>query len=240
MASKTHGALPILVCDVIWRLHLFGRRQLISLITGDVWEDILRGTAILGMIGFIWFAARILRFVGNSLRSGLREGVENWALSFRITALFYGLLLLATFLWVNFQGVNPPMRLQMRLSLIKDYGLLFIIANVLYVGLFKLARARTLYAVFVNNGGFIHFMSLCAIIAVLAVWADFRELDPARTEAIFHSEWQRTWLTYHIFIRDIFLLLLPIALLMVWTLWCLSHEDRRGAKRKKSAEPSVS
>jgi len=107
---------------------------------------------------------------------------------------------------------------------------------VLYVGLFKLARAKTLHDVFVNAKGFVHFMSICGIIAVFAVWADYRGLDPSRIERIFPEAWQRTYLQIHIVVRDIFLLLLPIACLLVWTLWCLGHE--RHERARATAVPS--
>lgn len=230
---REHPSSLIILFLLLTMVYVFvGKQELFSIIRGEIQENSLEGIVLLGIAAFVWFSARILKNLGNSLPSGMREGVENWALSFRVTILFYAFLVSGTFIWVSFQGVNRPMQLEMRLSLVKDYALLFIISNVLYVGLFKLARAKTLLLVFQNVKGFIHFISICGIIAVLAVWADYRELDPSRMERIFPEEWQRIYLQIHVVGRDIFLLLLPIGCLLVWTLWCIGHEVRDSVDRR--------
>src|ERR1700680_1154440 len=101
------------------------------------------------------------------------------------------------------------MLISMRLSLIKDYVLLFMISGLLYLGLFKLARAKALLDVFRNLQGFIHFVTICGIIAVFAVWAEYRGLDALRLERIFNNEWQRNYMEFHVVTRDIVLLLFP-------------------------------
>jgi hypothetical protein len=228
-----HRSSLIILFLLLTLVYVFvGKQELVALVRGEIKDYVLKGLVLVGIAAFIWVVASILRNLGNSRHSGIREGVENWALSFRVTILFYAFLVSGTFIWVSFQGVNQPMQLEMRLSLVKDYALLFIISNVLYVGLFKLARAKTLLLVFQNVKGFIHFITICGIIAVLAVWADYRELDPSRMEQIFPEEWQRRFFQLHVVVRDIFLLLLPIGCLLVWTFWCIGHEDPESVDQK--------
>jgi hypothetical protein len=172
----------------------------------------------------LWYIAKFIQSLGDALPSGLRDGVDNWALSFRIGILFYLFLVTGTSIMVNFSGINPEMRLTMRLALIKDYSLIFIISGMLYVGLFKLARARSLEEIFGKHTGFIQFVIVCGIIAVLAVWADYRQLDPLRLESIFPTAWQRQYMEAHVPIRDILLLLLPISSLLFWTVKCIAEE----------------
>ena len=162
--------------------------------------------------------------MGESLPTGMREGVESWALGLGTSILFYLLLLFGTLFWVNFKGVSPASWFTMIASLVKDYMLLFLISCLLYVGLFKLARARALLEVFKNFQGFVHFVVICGIIAVFAVWADYNGLEPLRLEHLFANEWQRQYMEAHVFIRDIGLLLFPIGWLLFWTFWRVSHE----------------
>jgi len=173
---------------------------------------------------FIWFLAWMLHSAGESLPGNLKSGVESWALSLRASTLFYVLLLAGTLFLTTFQGINADMRFWSKLSTIKDYVLLFMISNLLYAGVFKLARASTLAGVFGEKRGVLHFMIICAIIAVLAVWADFRTLDPLSLERMFPSPWQRHAMVVHVFVRDIFLLLFPISWLLFWTVKRVSKE----------------
>ena len=162
----------------------------------------------------------------------MREGVENWGIGLRTGVVFYLFLLGGTLVWVSFRGVDPKVVTTMLLSLVKDYVLLFIISGLLYLGLFKLARARALVAVFQNIRGFIHFVVICGIIAVFAVWADYRELDPLRLERLFANEWQRRYMEIHVVTRDIILLLLPIGFLLFWTLGCVAAEPKKATPRE--------
>jgi len=162
---------------------------------------------------------------------GMREGIINWAIGLRTGVIFYLLLMGGTLIWVSFRGVSAAALVTMRLSLVKDYVLLFIITGLLYLGLFRLARAKALLEVFQNLRGFLHFVIICGIIAVFSVWADYRELDPLRLEHLFSNDWQREYMEIHVVTRDIILLLLPIGFLLFWTLQCVAAESKSGSKK---------
>jgi hypothetical protein len=65
---------------------------------------------------------------------------------------------------------------------------------------------------------------VCGIIAFLAIWADFGFMESPRIFEIYPQQWQRDYTVAHVFVRDIFLLLLPIATLLVWTVRNFSLE----------------
>jgi len=211
-----------------------GRRALLETFKSSTTDYLLDILLLLAGAALIWIVARFVRSLGESLSTGMREGVDNWAIGLRTGVFFYVFLVGGTLIWVSFRGVSPAMLTAMRLSLIKDFALLFIISGLLYLGLFKLARARALLDVFQNLHGFIHFVLICGIIAIFAVWADYRELDPLRMERIFNNEWQRQYMEFHVVIRDIFLLLLPIGFLLFWTLQRVAIEaaERKVEPRK--------
>lgn len=201
-----------------------GRQELVELVRSEIGGYVRRALLLLTGGVLIWLVAKFVQSLGHSLPAGMREGIDNWALSFRVGILFYAFLVGGTLLLVNFRGVSPAVSLTMQLTLIKDYILLFMISGLLYGGLFKLARAHALLDVFQNRQGFLHFVIICAMIAVFAVWADYRELDPVRLERLFSNEWQRQYMQFHVFVRDIVLLLLPIGFLLFWTLDCVADE----------------
>jgi hypothetical protein len=221
-SSVILGSLLILV-------FVFGGWQAFVELLRSTVMDRLREWLLFLVIGaFLWLLGKIVLSLGESLPTGMREGVESWALGLWSSILFYGLLLFGTFLWVNFNGIGSDVWLITLTSLIKDYILLFIISGLLYLGLFKLARAKALMHVFQNKRGFLHFVVLCGIIAVCAVWADYNGLNRLRLEHLFNSEWQREYMELHVFLRDVVLLLFPIGWLLFWTFECAAHEKSEG------------
>jgi hypothetical protein len=56
------------------------------------------------------------------------------------------------------------------------------------------------------------------------VHADFRFLDGNLIYEIFPQEWQRQYTAIHVYVRDIILLLLPIAFFIVWVLKKIAYE----------------
>jgi hypothetical protein len=202
-----------------------GRQASVEAVKGSI-KDYLTDTLLLvGGMTLIWVVAKFVGGLGESSSRGVREGIEGWEIGLRAGSLFYLFLVAGTLIWVSFGGVGEDRSITMRLSLFKDYALLFIISGLLYLGLFRLARARALSEVFKNVYGFLHFVVICGIIAVFAVWADYRELDPVRLEHLFTNEWQRRYMEVHVVTRDIAFLLFPIGILLFWTLKCVAAES---------------
>jgi len=214
----------IIIALLLFTFVFAGWHPFVELLRSTVTENVREKMLVLAGAALIWLLAKIVLSLGESLTKGMREGVENWALGLWAGILFYVLLLLGTFLWVNFKGLNPGVWATALATLIKDYILLFLISGLLYVGLFKLARARTLMDVFKNWRGFVHFVVICGIIAVFAVWADYNGLDRLRLEHLFSNEWQRQYTEFHVFVRDVGLLLFPIGWLLFWTFERAAHE----------------
>ena len=94
----------------------------------------------------------------------------------------------------------------------------------LYAGLYKIANARSLRALFQTHKGFLHFVLICAIIAILAIWADFNGMSAENQRRIFLRGWQRQYNTLHVYGRDIGLLLMPIGWLLFWCLGKFANE----------------
>lgn len=209
-----------------------GWQAFVELLRSTVADRLREWLLFLTLGAFLWLLGRIVLSLGESMPTGMREGVESWALGLWSSIIFYGLLLFGTFSWVNFRGIGSEVWLIDLTSLIKDYILLFMISGLLYLGLFKLARATALMHVFQNWKGFVHFVVVCAIIAVLAVWADYRGLDRLRLEHLFNTEWQRNYMELHVFFRDIALLLFPIGWLLFWTFECAAHEKSSDSARR--------
>jgi|GEM_PF-6641696 len=235
---RKHAKTYIYLAAAMVLIYVFmGRQRFVEFVEGEALSDFLKLLIIVSVGLLIWFLARFIQSLGSSLPAGLRQGVDSWALSFRVAIPFYLLLIGGTWIWVNFTGISSVTRLDLQLSLVKDYILLFIISGMLYVGLFKLARARALLTVFQNVRGFLHFVIVCGIIAILAIWADFRTVDPIRLGTMFSTRWQREYMTVHVFVRDIGLLLFPIAFLLFWTVKCVAQE---GMKQQPSAPAKAS
>lgn len=171
---------------------------------------------VLVVIG-IWFFGMILKSAGSH-QENLREALDNWLFCLKVSILFYAVLTLETILHVRLDGIRAEGRLAFRLALVKDYLLLSMISSMLYLGLFRLASARRLAVVFQSIKGLIQFIILCGIIAIMAIWADFNSTSPDRQKIFFSEEWQMTYNVVHVYLRDILLLLVPIAGLLLWTL----------------------
>ncbi|MEW5982823.1 MAG: hypothetical protein AB1806_10695 [Acidobacteriota bacterium] len=176
----------------------------------------------------VWFVGALLRAAAD-LRDDLVGAMGAWAFCLRVSTRFYLLLTVATILVSGVEGIRPDAQLEFRLAIAKDYLLLFIIAGMLYLGLFRLGAAQRLASVFGSLKGLLQFIIVCGVIAILAIWADFNSMSPDRQNAAFHYRWQRQYNVWHVYVRDIRLLLLPIAGLLYWTLRRVSRElDRRG------------
>jgi len=179
---------------------------------------------LIGAMIVTWIIARLLESLSKNWRASLREGIASWAFSLRLSVFFYMLLIAGTWKFLSLDGIKDGCKLEVSLGLAKDYLLLFLIANMLYVGLFKIAVADSLRDVFQSRKGFHHFFVICGIIAVLAVWADFGALNPVRQNECYHQDWQKQYNRLHVYLRDIVLLLLPIAGLLFWTLFRVGRE----------------
>lgn len=225
---KNHKLAAIVLATVLFLTFVFGGwKKLLESIKSTATENLQAEALILSIAVVLWVVYRLLTSMGESLPKGSREGVESWAVGLVLSIVFYGFLIVGTFSWVNFKGMSSGTWFAMAEALSKDYALLFLISCLLYVGLFKLARHRALADVFQNVRGYIHFVVICALIAVFAVWADYNGLDRPRLEHLFNNEWQRQYMEAHVFIRDIGLLLFPIGWLLFWTIWCFSHEKQQ-------------
>lgn len=188
---------------------------------------------MLAVAVLIWLVSALVRATAD-LHEDLVGAMVSWAFCLRISVGFYLVLTLATLLFLRTDGIQPEARLEFYLVVVKDYFLIFIITGMLYLGLFRLAVARRLMAVFRSFRGFIEFIIICAFIAVIAIWADFNSLNPAKLASDFYKPWQRNYYVVHVYLRDIGLLLLPIAGLLYWTLRRISRE-LRDEKNKKTA-----
>ena len=97
----------------------------------------------------------------------------------------------------------------------------------LFLGLFRIARAGRLRDLFQSKKGFKHFMVICTVIAIFAIWADFNALNELNLTQIYLYSWQIEYNTVHTYLRDIGLLLVPIAVLLFWCLRRVSCESPR-------------
>lgn len=225
---KKRAIVGLLALPLILLFFLFGGKEavLYLLKTGILGTLLLPLLELIATAGLIWLIVRILRSVSCALPENLRGAIDTWAFGLRLSIPFYLLLIAGTWKLVNFDAIKEDARLNAYFGIAKDYLLLFIIVNMLYMGLFKIARAERLVAVFQTKKGFLQFVLICGIIAVFAVWADFNSLDPVGLESTFNYAWQKAYYTAHVYIRDIGLLLLPIAGLLFWTLRCVADELR--------------
>jgi hypothetical protein len=186
---------------------------------------------ILTVTVLIWFIASLIRAIAD-LRQDLIAAIGSWAFCLRVSIGFYAVLILAILLVFRTNGIKPEARLEFRLAIAKDCCLLFIIAGMLYLGLFRLALARRLTAVFNSIKGFVQFLVLCALIAILAIWADFGSMSPSKHAVSFYETWQRDYNIIHVYLRDIGLLLMPIAGLLYWTLKKVANELKENSVEK--------
>jgi len=230
--TKHRSKLVLFAIPLILLAYFFGGRDAVVWLfeKGFITTLVFPAATLAVIAGLIWIIARLLMSLGDSLPTDFRSGVRSWGFSFKLAIPFYVLIIAGTWWVVDFSAINKTSQLHAKLGIAKDYLLLFIIVNLLYVGLFKLARAGSLRAVFQSFRGFLDFVLICGIIAVFAVWADFRTLDPTTQELAFSHEWQRDYNTIHLYVRDIGLLLMPIAGLLFWTLKTLSAESMHVAE----------
>lgn len=209
----------------------------------DLVKEVLPLTTLAGLgvelvvaVGLVWLIAWL---IGATVPPGdLSDTMNRWAFGIRMTCLFYVLLIASTWALVSVEGILQPKRLDFVLAIAKDYLLMFIIVDMLFIGVFRLGDAHKLAAVFQSVKGFIQFMVVCAIIAILAIWASFKSLGSDNFSAQYGpysvAAWQWQYNTVHVYFREIGLLLMPIAGLLFWGLRRVGEElkDRSNAGAK--------
>lgn len=211
VASPRSYIMPLIVLLLV--LAFTGRRRLVELA-----RDLIPGPTeglgvalLLSLALVLWALNKLIQFLGVA-KPGLRAACENWSMAVRLSMPFYIALLIATWWLVSFRGIRDDVARTMLLSsLIKDYAVLLIIATVLYCGLFKFVHAGALHDAFDSSRAFLYFMILCGVIALIAIHADYQGLSRAFTANLFTEAWQSKYLIVHVLVRDIVLLLLPIA-----------------------------
>jgi hypothetical protein len=179
---------------------------------------------VISCVGLLLLIGWFLKLVTKGQTRNVEEAVKSWAFGLRLASAFYGLLILVTWKLVKLQGVAGDYRLHFVAGIAKDYILLFIIVHMLCLGLFKIARRECLLPFFKDTKGFLLFVLVCAVIAVLAVWADFNSVNGALPTHEFMKSWQVEYYFVHVHLRDIALLLLPIAGMVFWTLGEIGRE----------------
>ena len=192
-------------------------------------------------VGLVFVLVHFVAFViraYSGLSKHLEEAMRHWEFSLRTSPIFFLFLAVATYFQVGVAGIKPDARLEFYLSIVKDYLLLFIIACMLYLGLFRIAVAGKLVAIFQSIKGLIQFMIICGIIAILAIWADFNSLNPAKQDTLFYYDWQKSVNVLHVYVRDIVLLLMPIAFLLFWTMRQVSTELNLSKDKQRGVPPS--
>jgi hypothetical protein len=215
---------------------------LIAFFGGAAGRDLLKDYglltgSVLVVVNFVlvvlllWLIAWLLQVLGRQF-SDFRGAIDAWAFSIKLATVFYVLLAASSFHLIGLKGVNPDAYVTVTFGLVKDYLLLFIIANMLFGGLYKVAMTGNLKKLFQSRTGFRQFMLICAIIAIIAAAADFIGTKSEYLQAVFPEAWQRTYHVAHIYIRDIGLLILPIAGLLFWTLLRVGEEIRDEERRK--------
>jgi hypothetical protein len=203
----------------------FGGKDVIRFVSGPIIGSVIVPMLQLALaILMIWLLNFVLKSLSAQVSTGLREALDEWRISIQFSVVFYILLIAASWKLIQTSGIDPEWRLEFLVALIKDYVLLFIIVEMLYVGLFKIALAESLAAVFQSIKGFFQFVVICGIIAVFAVWADFNSMDSVNVNAFLRFDWQKTLYRIHVYVRDIGLLLVPITGLLFWTLLRFGQE----------------
>jgi len=188
-----------------------------DLLTGKYTEGIILVGLWLLISLLSFFISRILASLGEE-KPDLYGVMRGWSLSILVSLPFYFLLTIVSWYIINPSRLTGELRFSFFFGFTKDLLLLWIIAELLFVSMFKLAMFGRLVDVFHSISGYIQFLVICAIIAILAIWAEFNFLSSNTIKEVYPQEWQRDITTAHVFIRDIFLLLFPIALLLIWVL----------------------
>lgn len=185
----------------------------------------------LGIALLAWYVALLLKALSSGLLKGVRGALHEWSLGIKLSVAHF--CLITGFGWFAVAPHTLPHRQKLAFvfAFSKDMFLLWIIALLLFVSLFKLGHHKALKPVFQSVGGYIQFVVICGIIAILAIWADFRTIGSAPIREMFPEQWKQELVQMHVYIRDIGLLLAPIAGLLVWTL------NRVGEEMEPTAPP---
>jgi len=195
-------------------------------------EDHLRELIIAGILAFLLPAVTkmiyqlVRMFISGNLEKPLQQVVNDWSLVFLILPLY----LIAFFLftagltnWFRFDaGYNYDIGLYWK-DYWKDLILLCIIIG-LYIGTFKLVVHRATTAVFKSPRAFLIFAAACSVISVLAIHAEFAGLGIDRPATTPQARWQVELGIFHVAIRDVGFLLLPIAIYLFWMFKCVVKE----------------
>lgn len=183
-----------------------------------------------------WFISKLVAGLGQS-EGDLEDVMREWSLSIRFSILYYVFIAGAGWFLVRPDLMNDDVRPFFYVGFLKDVFLMAIIAQLLFGGLFKLAHHERLLDVFQNRSGFLNFVVLCGVIAIFAIWADTNYVDSERRKLFYPEVWQRNLVEYHIYGRDVGLLLGSIALLLLWTLDRVAHEKKKQVDLKQT-QPS--
>lgn len=216
-------ALPAVVATLV----LGGRSALLLQWFGAAQTLLLPLIQLAAVASLVWVVAALIR-AAKDISEDLAATIVGWAFCLRMSIGFFLLLTIVTLVITDTTGIRPQAQVEFRLAIAKDYLLLFIISGMLYLGLFRLALANNLVAVFRSLRGFVEFLVICALIAILAIWADFNSTAPQKQSATFLHQWQSEYNVIHVYLRDIGFLLMPIAWLLFWTLHRAARELREG------------
>jgi len=178
-------------------------------------------------LGFIiLLLSAVIRAMGD-LSEDLIEVMGNWAWSIRLSSVYFVCLFLAAWLYIKPASIqNADLRLNFLLFFSKDTLLLFIIIFVLYIGVYKLRMANCLRRVFISVDGFLSFLIMCALIAIMAVWADFTFPEQVFRELEYAEPWMEEYTRNHVYLRDIALLIFPISTLFMWAVFGIIEETK--------------
>ncbi len=158
----------------------------------------------------------------------LEGTVNSWMLSIKVSILYYIFLMIVAWFTIQPYHISDSgWRLWFYLVFFKDIILLSFITLLLFVSLHKLRKHRSLLIVFQNVNGYLIFILICTIIAILAIWADFVPMEDRWGEIIEAAGWQKRYKITHVYVRDIFLLLIPIAMFFLWTLQGVAREFKK-------------
>lgn len=218
---------------------------LIVFIIGKVSEELVRlfqskfteAVVLIGLwllMGILcWFVGRLLAALTEIVATDLHGVLQEWSLSIRISFLYY--IFIVSFAWFAIgpgEIVNDNVRFSFYFGFAKDIVLMWIIAELLFVSLYKLGHHGNLVRIFQSISGYVQFVVICGIIAIFATWADFGFIQSQESIKLYPEDWQQRLIKAHIYIRDIFLLLLPIAALLIWTLKRVAAEIKKNKRSK--------
>ena len=236
MAKKLRSrAMALLyILPVLFLALFFGGNEAFLFVFNLVLKPVLLPAFLaIGAASLVWLIAWLIG-TSTGTYENLKDALDGWSLGMRASTLFYVILVAATWKLVSLEGIREAERWRFLFAVGKDYLLIFIISDMLFLGLYRIAFARQLIAVFQGVRGFLNFVLICGLIAILAIWADFNALDPANLRQVYKYDWQIDYNVVHTYLRDIGLLLMPIAGLLFWCVWHVGIEQKEASVRPRT------